>query len=47
MLKEIVVIAAFLLALSGVMGSIVYVQIIAEKQDAAVNRIIGEANEAY
>lgn len=45
MLKEIIVITSFLLLLSGVIGRLVYVQRISEKQMEKVEQVIGKANE--
>lgn len=45
MLKEIIVITSFLLLLSGVIGSLVYVQRMSEKQMEKVEQVIGKANE--
>lgn len=47
MLKEIIVITAFMLLFSGVIGSLVYVQKISEKQIETAGQIIGKLNEAF
>lgn len=45
MLKEIVVIAAFLFVLSGILAGVVIVQKIAASQEAKAERIMENANE--
>ena len=47
MLRHIIVLAAFLLALAGVLGSFVFVQTSAQKQMETVQYIIQEANENF
>lgn len=47
MLKQIMILATFLLILAGVLGSFVFVQTNAQKQMETVQSIIQEANENF
>ncbi|NLM01508.1 MAG: hypothetical protein GX220_08675 [Treponema sp.] len=47
MLRHIIVLAAFLLALAGVLGSFVFVQTSVQKQMETVQSIIRKANENF